>query len=737
MKGPQSKTVDNQTDTNSMLQESLISINFLHDQIQYVAFPSISCDVLRVQSQELQTSYHKLYDILKQHQNEVNEIRAKRLVRTANPLALVAQKQPVYHPQNHPTYNSSIGSQQAATKNKGKAIVNCPPPTYDQEPKMVAKDDALSNEKDIDKLMDLISLSFKKIYKPANNNLITSSNTSRAHQENSLRINRCTGYDNKRKVNVVGAKENVELEAHYMYMAHIQEVTPDAANNSRPIFDTELLQKLIEIILFIINSRSTCYIRNLKENDLFTGSHGSDLYSITLQDTFTPNLICLMAKTTSSQSWLWHCRLSYLNFNTINLLSKYDIVTGIPKLKFIKDHFCSSCELGKSKPLIPIDGQALTRMKNLRILKICFSKVEGRWQPFEVNFSGRLDSLSNKLSHIKHLWTTPKCFMRLKFMKLRYCCYLTSTPDFSEITNLEELTLECCENLVKVHPSIGSLKKLVVLNMRNCKRLKSFPSKLEMVSLQILILSGCLKREKLPKDLGRIKSLTELHIDRTSITEFSLFGQQERSMINASSYLNNCLKLFTNLAIDSQLSISETSQGSTNRFSSFLRYAGIQNNICKSFRLPGSSIENMDIIYEGNSIPEWFTNKNVGMHVKVELPSDWCFSKFRGYGTCVVFKRKRPCEFIGYSVKNFNGTYLDGCFPYFLETYFKGKPFRNNESYMIWLHYTGNAEEWNEANNFVTVSFEENNEDIEVKECGVTRLICDGDPQQEDTNLTM
>nr|GEX35062.1 hypothetical protein [Tanacetum cinerariifolium] len=45
------------------------------------------------QSQELKTiSYHKLYDILKQHQNEVNEIRAKTLACTANPLALVAQQ---------------------------------------------------------------------------------------------------------------------------------------------------------------------------------------------------------------------------------------------------------------------------------------------------------------------------------------------------------------------------------------------------------------------------------------------------------------------------------------------------------------------------------------------------------------------------------------------------------------------------------------------------------------------
>nr|GEZ56597.1 Gag-Pol polyprotein [Tanacetum cinerariifolium] len=51
------------------------------------------------QSQELKTvSYHKLYDILKQHQNEVNEIRAERLARTANPLALVVQQQSAYHP---------------------------------------------------------------------------------------------------------------------------------------------------------------------------------------------------------------------------------------------------------------------------------------------------------------------------------------------------------------------------------------------------------------------------------------------------------------------------------------------------------------------------------------------------------------------------------------------------------------------------------------------------------------
>nr|GFB39760.1 hypothetical protein [Tanacetum cinerariifolium] len=117
-----------------------------------------------------------------------------------------------YHPQNHPTHytqNSSTKSQKAATRNRGKAIVNSPQPIYDQEPSMVAEDDETSHDKEIDKLMALISLSFKKLDKPTNNNLRTSSNTSRANQDNSPRINRSAGYKNQRNGNVARARETV------------------------------------------------------------------------------------------------------------------------------------------------------------------------------------------------------------------------------------------------------------------------------------------------------------------------------------------------------------------------------------------------------------------------------------------------------------------------------------------------------------------------------------------------
>nr|GEX05476.1 hypothetical protein [Tanacetum cinerariifolium] len=138
--------------------------------------------------------------------------RAEKIARVANPLALVAQQQPVYHPQTHHTHytqNSSTRSQQAATRNRGKAIVNSSQPIYDQEPSMVDEVDETSKDKEIDKLMALISLSFKKIYKPTNNNLRTSSNTSRANQDNSPRINRSAGYENQRNGNVNGARETV------------------------------------------------------------------------------------------------------------------------------------------------------------------------------------------------------------------------------------------------------------------------------------------------------------------------------------------------------------------------------------------------------------------------------------------------------------------------------------------------------------------------------------------------
>ncbi|GKC56928.1 integrase, catalytic region, zinc finger, CCHC-type containing protein [Tanacetum coccineum] len=59
--------------------------------------------------------------------------------------------------------------------------------------------------------------------------------------------------------------------------------------------------------------------------------------------------LCLLLKASKTKSWLWHRRLSHLNFGAINHLARHGLVRGLPKLEFEKDHLCSACAMGKSK----------------------------------------------------------------------------------------------------------------------------------------------------------------------------------------------------------------------------------------------------------------------------------------------------------------------------------------------------------------------------------------------------
>ncbi|GKD60759.1 retrovirus-related pol polyprotein from transposon TNT 1-94, partial [Tanacetum coccineum] len=93
--------------------------------------------------------------------------------------------------------------------------------------------------------------------------------------------------------------------------------------------------------------KSTCFVRNEDGVDLLTGDRSSNLYTIALNEIASNSSACLLARASSSQSWLWHQRLSHLNFATINNLVKNNLVRGLPKMKFEKDHLCSACEQGK------------------------------------------------------------------------------------------------------------------------------------------------------------------------------------------------------------------------------------------------------------------------------------------------------------------------------------------------------------------------------------------------------
>ncbi|GJT51012.1 retrovirus-related pol polyprotein from transposon TNT 1-94 [Tanacetum coccineum] len=88
---------------------------------------------------------------------------------------------------------------------------------------------------------------------------------------------------------------------------------------------------------------------NLEDDDLLTSSRDSNLYTISISEMAASSPVCLMSRATSTKSWLWHRRLSHLNFGTINQLTLHDLVDGLLKFKYNKNHLCSACEQGKSK----------------------------------------------------------------------------------------------------------------------------------------------------------------------------------------------------------------------------------------------------------------------------------------------------------------------------------------------------------------------------------------------------
>nr|GEY53661.1 hypothetical protein [Tanacetum cinerariifolium] len=570
---------------NEMIRNNLIvttmqvNVQFLQQlQPEWSRFVTI----VKQQHKLDEVSYHKLFDILKQYQNEVNKLRAEKLARNANPLALVATAQadryPYYqttrsHRSSAPSPKPSIPSRSyTSTRHKGKEIAKPITPPSETASEKDNNPEQAQRDKDMQKNLALIAKYFKKIYKPTNKNLRTSSNSKNKNVDTIPRYKNddhsgqiqcfnCKEYGHfakeckkpKRVKDSAYYKEKMllckqaeqgvplqaeqydwlantneevdeqELEARYNYMAKIQEVpTSDSGTDSEPVEyiqneaghkwkrmivmsllihpiyvrmifrmnkmiddervalanlianlklnvdenkkiqkqlkkeNTTLAQELKEckailaetskslgesisvrdsclvalqtkqaefekykafndctvdydkhehklndalvqlahkgtVIrevcanswLWRFGSRkcddqqgllrrrpqsqsllswsvcdadlevafrmSTCFVRDLQGNDLLVGNHGYDLYTISLQELTSSTPLCLMAEATPTQAWLWHRMLSHRNFNYINLLSKKDIVIGLPDLKYVKDQLYFSCKLSKAK----------------------------------------------------------------------------------------------------------------------------------------------------------------------------------------------------------------------------------------------------------------------------------------------------------------------------------------------------------------------------------------------------
>ena len=71
------------------------------------------------------------------------------------------------------------------------------------------------------------------------------------------------------------------------------------------------------------------------------------MYPLNMTPIMRKPSVCLLTKATSDNSWLWHRRLSHMNFRDINKLVVGDLVRGLPPFKFDKEHLFASCEHGK------------------------------------------------------------------------------------------------------------------------------------------------------------------------------------------------------------------------------------------------------------------------------------------------------------------------------------------------------------------------------------------------------
>nr|GEU32906.1 retrovirus-related Pol polyprotein from transposon TNT 1-94 [Tanacetum cinerariifolium] len=147
----------------------------------------------------------------------------------------------------------------------------------------------------------------------------------------------------------------------------------EPSNKRFPNATFSLAGQLCDSDLEVAFRRNACFVRNFEGVNLLKGDHSTNLYTINLHEIVYASPICLMARASSTKSWLWHQRLSHLNFETINDLAKNDLVSGLPKFKYYKEHLCPSCEQGKSKrtshPPKPVPNSRVVERRNRTLVE--------------------------------------------------------------------------------------------------------------------------------------------------------------------------------------------------------------------------------------------------------------------------------------------------------------------------------------------------------------------------------
>ncbi|XP_028100415.1 disease resistance-like protein DSC1 [Camellia sinensis] len=181
--------------------------------------------------------------------------------------------------------------------------------------------------------------------------------------------------------------------------------------------------------------------------------------------------------------------------------------------------------------------KAFVKMSNLRILKICCMHLSEDlkylsnklryldWLGYPMKYMPltfqpkHLVKLHLTYSDIEQLWEGTMHLDKLRIMNLSHLTYLTKSPDFKGVPNLERLILEGCTGLVNLHPSIVVVKRLICLNLKDCKNLKSLPCGIQLEYLEVFIVFGCSKLVNILVSMGYTRCLSKLRLAGAGISE--------------------------------------------------------------------------------------------------------------------------------------------------------------------------------------------------------------------------
>ncbi|XP_020420385.1 TMV resistance protein N isoform X2 [Prunus persica] len=393
-------------------------------------------------------------------------------------------------------------------------------------------------------------------------------------------------------------------------------------------------------------------------------------------------------------SRLWKCE------DIINVLSDE---SGTDEIEGVALHGCYRAR-----------AQAFTNMKKLRLLHLSGVKLTGEYKDFPKRLiwlcwhyfplesipddfptQPKLVALDLRHSKLKIVWKDCKLHQNLKILNLSYCHWLTKSPDFSKLPNLEELILQDCESLSKVHSSIGDLGRLSLLaeglgDMVSLTTLKAdytairqIPSSIvKLKKLRILSLSGCcrLTEDAIPKDLCSLISLEHLLLGANNFRSLpSLAGLSKLKVLS----LNACRKLLaipdlpTNLYVlkanvcPNLKTIPDFSKMSNMRelylSNSFklTEVPGLDKSLNSMTRIHMESCTNLTANFRNNilqrwtscgfggiylngiyDIPEWFKIVNdVDNFVFFNVPQRIMGRDLKGLTICFVYTRRSYCDY--------------------------------------------------------------------------------------------